>query len=185
MDNQLSRLGDAGRSPMQNQNPYVAPTEHSRGGGRTESWLTPFRFCALAFAAIVTLNALHSFSLSIQAVLASDTINILQHAWPVLVIAFGLVATGLFFLFVEFGAQRRGMRYLPIPLVLLVVLTLFIVRGFFSTVSSHFFSLTWIFQNPHALLSWLMCPIVWCYSMLCFTRHHAIRKKVNGEQVML
>lgn len=164
------------RSRMQNQNPYEAPA--TSDGLPRKSGSTRYRFSALAFTAVAVLMALLYFPVTIRYVFETGNI---QNNWIGLLLHLCILAIASFFMIVEFIGNARSMRFLPIPLGLLMLVTLLIAFGFFRTISNYFFSLTWIFQNPHTLLFWLMCPIVWYYSFQCFMRRREIREQISGE----
>ena len=180
MDDQSFRLGDHGRSPMKHQNPYEPPTSSS--SLFRKSVLTRSHLTVLAFTAVTVLVALLYFPVTLRYVFKTGDI---RNTWVGLLEHVCLLGVASFLLFVEFVGSARIKRLLPISLGLLLMYTLLIAFGCFRTISFSQYSLTSIlariFEYPALALYWLMCPIAWYYSMLCYTRHYAIRKLINGE----
>ena len=180
MEDRPSGLGDHYRSPMENQNPYEPPT--SSNSVSRKSVLTRSHLTVLAFTAVSVLIALLYFPVTLRYVFETGDI---RNTWVGLLEHVCLLGIAVFLLFVEFMGGARIKRFLPIPLGLLLMYTLLIAFGCFRTISFFQYSLTSIltriFEQPVLAFSWLMCPIVWYYSMLCYTRHYTIRKLSNGE----
>ena len=171
----LTRLGHPGRTPMQNQNPYKpTPAANDLPGAPR---LPRYRLSAFVMA-LFALPMLLYLPATIRYVLQSGD---LRNTWMGLVFFLYLLSTAGLAVFVEVQGGARGMSFLPIALVPHIVLSLFILPNFFNTISSAYFSLSWIIQNPPVLLGWATCPIVWYYSIQCAMRRRAIRKQISGE----
>ena len=160
---------------MQNQNPYKpTPAANDLPGAPR---LPRYRLSAFVMA-LFALPMLLYLPATIRYVLQSGD---LRNTWMGLVFFLYLLSTAGLAVFVEVQGGARGMSFLPIALVPHIVLSLFILPNFFNTISSAYFSLSWIIQNPPVRLDGplvRLCGIIQ-FSVQCAGARFANKSAAN------
>ena len=77
--------------------------------------------------------------------------------------------------FVEFFGNRRSMRWVPLTLVPLLLLSIFAALGLLANRSTYLTS-SWIRDHPSVVAGWIACPIIWYYFSMSSLRWWRLRK---------